>query len=742
MFKAQMYRKAMIILFTLGVAAALEWSGYRYGMFFNEDFYWMEAIIYMGLIGWVVLLAATKRIDSIPLAALLPLGMSVLYMLELWLGPASTKGTIDSMLRWLTYGSWSILLWGLWRSDLGRAWGRWAIQSTGVLLLAGGWAGWYGWTTFPQIVLRFNDAELSATGARLAGFMQYPNAYGAVLAAFLLMQLQSWTDNSKPRAYSWLASITVIPYGAALFLTESRGAIVALLFGILLAYFLHKPYERRRFRNIFGITAVGSAIMAKFSWNWMQGMDGSLDGVGRGVVGSVHFWIALFSAIVGAIILIRLRKDRLSRKSGINEEIGEFRKVVEVRTVMDSPIGAKLSWLSAGVGVAAISWLAFGSAGSRIAEHYGTVTSRRLFYEDAWRMFKDSPIFGYGGESWRMLFGLYQSQPYVGNEVHSGYFEMMLDLGIVGVGMLLLLLGVYVIKMWKQEKNAIAPAAVLVVHAAVDFDWSYSFVWLLLIAWFTIHSVPRAGEGSSKASPASGGGWRPIGRIALALLLLCSAGAGLWTASRLDAAVSARAAAVSAAAPAAREAKLRAALDANPAWTRIRMELAMLLPLQERASLLEAGLRYEPQAPPLFLQLGITYAELGHVAQARDRLREALRLERFSRDGQTTAIVSMANLAKSLHDDGDEVQAGEAAEATVSMFERYRALDREVTEMKNVANDKKFGMTMAAKLRTAECLLLLSRDEDAGVLLLEIMTEGDEDWQEQAYKLLQDNKLL
>lgn len=753
----------MSLFVSIWVAVMLGWSAYRYGLFFDSDFYQLEVIIFACFIGWIFYQTVKGQAGIIPLWTLFPFGLAVLYAGELWNSPASVKGTIDAMLRWMAYGSWGLLLWGLWRRPESRAWGWITIQAAGFWLLAGGWAGWYGWTSFTDIVLRFNDAELSATGVRLAGFMQYPNGYGAVLAAFLLMQLQVWAGDGarSSRWHSCFAAATVIPYGGALLLTESRGAILALFLGFGLALWLHDRVGRRRLLVVSGIAAAGSALMAKAAWSSMLAMNATGGEAGYHGNGSGGIWLALLCAVAGTILFIHLS--------------GYWDRQVDGGKQAANRAWAILPWVIAGCGTVIASWVTYGSMGERMASHYGTAASRTLFYADAWKMFKDSPWLGYGGESWRMLFGLYQSRPYVGNEVHSGYIEIALDVGLIGLALLLFMLSVFVVKMWRHNKQALAPAAVLLSHAAIDFDWSYGFVWLLLIAWVMLHIAPQEQarrqfqegqdqqeqarkqlqegqaqiiasardcvENSTNSSLRYVAAERlkalaRIGRAGIALLLLGSAAAGLWAAWRSDAAASARSDAASAASPVERAAKLRSALVANPAWNRIRLELAPLLPLQEQASLLEAGLRYEPQAPPLLLRLGIVHAELGDVAQARSHLREALRLERFSREGQTAAIVSLARLAELRQADGDVAQAREAAEAVVSFFERFDTLDHEVAMMRNPANGKRFQLTAAAKLHTAECLLLLSRGEEARSLLQEIVVEGDEEWKEQAQALL------
>ncbi|MBO9599618.1 MAG: hypothetical protein J7559_17560, partial [Cohnella sp.] len=211
---------------------------------------------------------------------------------------------------------------------------------------------------------------------------------------------------------------------------------------------------------------------------------------------------------------------------------------------------------------------------------------------------------------------------------------------------------------------------------------------------------------------------------------------GLWAATRSDAAAQAYGEAAAAPSPEARAAHLRAALEANPAYAGIRLGLAPLLPPAERASLLAAGLRYEPQSAPLRLQLGIAYAELGDAAQARSSLREALRLDRYSREGQTAALAAMANLAESRQEAGDAGAAREAAAAGAAFFASYRELALHVAAMEHPANDRQFALTVAAQYHAARCLLILGEREEADRLLSEIVRAADGDWQEMALQLL------
>lgn len=692
------------------VCLTLGWSAIRSGLFFDSDLYGFERIVMIAALLWVAYEWIAGRSTIRAGRMIYPLGIAGIYGLTLMMNPVSVQGSVDAALRWVTYCCYGVCLAALWRKERNREWGKAAIQAVGILLLISGWLGWFGIYTPQNIVLMFNDPALSDSGSRLAGYLEYPNTYGALLAAFLLMQLQAWTDGGSKRWQAWAAAVTSIPYGGALLLTESRGSYAALLFGLAIALLLAPANRRLRWTLVIGMTAAGSTAMAMIGRHWMPSEGEPVSAIGAAAA-------LACAGVAGALMLaVRARMQEATGHAGIRN--------------------MTMSWAASVAGIAAIAaivWLWKGTDGERLTGHLETAASRLLFYRDGWRMFLDRPWFGYGGDSWRTMVTAYQSEPYVGNEVHSGYLAMLLDTGIVGLTLLLLLIGMGLRALWKSDRAAVAPAAVLLAHALIDFDWSYAFVWLLLIAWLQAHA-PSEPAPAGKARDR--GAWARLGRASMAALLAAGAAAGIWAATRSDAAAQAYGEAAAAPSPEARAAHLRAALDANPAYARIRLGLAPLLPLAERASLLAAGLRYEPQSAPLRLQLGIAYAELGDVAQARSSLREALRLDRYSREGHTAALAAMANLAESRREAGDEGAAREAAAAGASFYANYRELARHVAAMDHPANDRQFALTVAAQYHAARCSLILGEREEADQLLREIVRIADGDWREMALKLL------
>ena len=79
---------------------------------------------------------------------------------------------------------------------IGRSWLSAAMEAAGAFVIWGALAGWMGWISFPAIVMTTGDSQLSAIGARLSGFVQYPNFLGAVMSAYLV-----WFWSARPCAF-------------------------------------------------------------------------------------------------------------------------------------------------------------------------------------------------------------------------------------------------------------------------------------------------------------------------------------------------------------------------------------------------------------------------------------------------------------------------------------------------------------------------------------------------------------
>ncbi|MCC3375810.1 FimV/HubP family polar landmark protein [Cohnella sp. REN36] len=733
----------------IAFAGALAWAAYAKGLFFEgESLYRWEA----GLIALAAVCALVVGLRSRmrpPLWAAAPFGLVLAYALPLLGEPASVKGTADALLRWGMLGAWTVLAGLFLAKPIRRHAGMAAFHASGLFVVLGGLAGWYGWLPFPDIVFRSGDAALAATGARLAGFLQYPNAFAAVAGMLALAQWQLL--ESRGRLTSAFAAAALIPTVTALLLTESRGAMLAVAAGGAISW-AFRPRERRGFALAAAGIAIGLASAAA---------SASFAAMERGSPAAGCGWLLAAAAVGGAALwLLRPRTEEATPKWA---------------AALASIWGGS-ALFALGLAAAYLLLIGGGSGGARVASgHLETASARQLYYADALRMFAERPLLGAGGETWRMQAGLYQSQPYIGNEVHSGYLEVLIDTGLVGFALLMLMLICYAVKTRRSAASAWGPAAVLLAHAAVDFDWAYAFVWMLLLYWLALHLAERekgpasAMAGDAAADPPHGAVDEPaadapgeattagnseaqaprteaapragLGRLAVsalpALLLLGLAAATVPSAWRYADAARADVMAAAARSDAVRIAAWREALEANPAWSLVRLRLGALLAPQERTGLLAQGLRYEPRSAALHFDLGMAFVDLGETAAAEKHLREAIRLNRFNRDAQDAVIARLMRLSERFDNDGDAGSAKSAAEATAGFFERYRDLyARQYAGRPNPWYET--GLFASAKVNAAKAYRRMGMPNEAEKLLREVIEEDREGWRDEAETLLKE----
>lgn len=144
---------------------------------------------------------------------------------------------------------------------------------------------------------------------------------------------------------------------------------------------------------------------------------------------------------------------------------------------------------------------------------------RTYFIKDALAMLKTRPVLGWGGGGWEEAYRSFQGYLYNSNEVHSYYFQVAVETGVLG---LLAVLGIWAAFFWTAHRAYRAAAAgverktlvwtlfagALAVggHALIDFDLSLS---ALTIALWTVFAGVRVLAGlpgeTAKTSGAAGG---------------------------------------------------------------------------------------------------------------------------------------------------------------------------------------------------------------------------------------------
>ncbi|WP_379131379.1 O-antigen ligase family protein [Paenibacillus sp. sgz500958] len=452
--------------------AAMITAVFMRGFFFAEDLYAFAA----GWFGWCAVYMGYRFISSlifkseallqpvIPrrktnvaemLVLCCPFGIAVLYMLHAVEGDVvSMQGTLNECLRWSFYGTFAVLAYkGASSNGSSRiiiaAW-----HTTGMVLCLSALQSACGGLRIPYAIAYSSSPEVSVSGARLGGLLQYPNTFGAVMAVFLLERLfaVAGDDASSPAGQSYTAALLrllpLFPYTAALLLSESRGAWLAAACACAAVL----PWKRRLLAPLL---AAGAAPVAAAALLYRELAAARL---------AVEPWPGLLSLAglwAGAALAgLWLARRRQSAAGGGSAAV---------------LLLAALGWTA---GVAAVLL----HVHARIAGPSPTVTARALFYRDAWRLAAEAPWLGRGGETWRNVYLSAQSHPYVGSQPHSGYLDILLNLGITGWMVAAIMLAAIALWLWGTSPRLLPPFLVIALHGAIDFDWSYGLMWLLLFS--------------------------------------------------------------------------------------------------------------------------------------------------------------------------------------------------------------------------------------------------------------------
>ncbi|WP_223110646.1 O-antigen ligase family protein [Paenibacillus sinensis] len=449
-----------------------------------------------------------------------PLLLAGFYGISLLRRPVSAQGTVNELLSWSACGCFTVLAWlAASHRQSGRLL-RMGWHLVGGLLCASGLLAYVRLLPLPYAVLTGASPQVSASGARLGGLLQYPNAFGAAMAVFLLERLfaaasqaagslpaesgaddmrgeaqavepggmegwgsgsrpdgvedRDWQGNEgraaglrgnrsrsgrrlrellsggrrlarRPAARAALRHAPLFPYAAALLLSESRGAWLAAACAAAAALALQR-------RLALPLLTAGAAPFAAAALLF-RGLALLPAEAPPGLGAAAGLW--LWAGAIAAGL-------RLSRRA---ERPGGRRSAALL---------AALVWTA---GTAAVLLL----VRARGIGPSSTVGARLIMYRDALRFAAEAPWLGRGGETWHSVYLAIQSSPYSGSQVHSGVLDLLLDLGAAGLIVAAASLAAAGVQIANRSPRLLAPFLALLLHAAVDFDMSYTLFRLLLL---------------------------------------------------------------------------------------------------------------------------------------------------------------------------------------------------------------------------------------------------------------------
>ncbi|KAA1188802.1 O-antigen ligase family protein [Paenibacillus sp. B2(2019)] len=679
-----------------------------------------------------------------------PLIVLSLYLIHWLRNPLSALGTMNEILRWGLYASFAFLVCFCALNRVGRQLIIAAWSILGMFLSISALLAVCGVVELPFAIAYSNSSEVSITGARLAGVMEYPNAFGAVMAVFLLERLfaiaayyerpqksvrmspaggcgvgreseKTGTEytggghgsekvsvnvgdgcagverrEAGSTAAALLRLLPLFPYAAALLLSESRGAWLTAACACA-AVLLWKR------QLIAPLLAAGAApvVAAALIYRQLARAGLAVDPL-PGLLLLAGLWAG---ALLAGLWLCRRQ-----------------------RSAAGSARAAMLALTAAG-------WTAAGTAvllhvRERITGPSSTVSARGLFYRDAWRLAVEAPWLGRGGETWRSSYLAAQSRPYVGSQVHSGYLDILLNLGFVGLAAILLMLLAAGWLLAKRSPRLLPPFLVIVLHSAVDFDWSYGLIWLLLF-WLPalalseyeqkhqsantrFTSISLLTTHFASANPlithSSSLNLSPSYPRRLFITVACSLYLMLFVLS-LHSAQGERyyRQAVQTVDPSVKVDLLEQSLAWNPQSPKTAVALSRLLTGEQSVSILQQSLQYSPENASLNWEMARRWMYSDDPGVALYWIRRSIQLDKYNSVKWVKGIEGMLMMGRKKLAEGNRMEAISCIASGNELLREYRVLAEYEGSKGEQHNDRKFQITEQADDLSRRLSVLASR---------------------------------
>ncbi len=302
--------------------------------------------------------------------------------------------------------------------------------------------------------------SVSAAG-RLEQPLSYWNAMGELAALGFVLCARLAGDAKRPLGLRAAAASATAPFGMALYITFSRGALFACAAG-LVALIVTAPRSEQLRAIAVSVIAGFLAALAASQFGGLTTLSGTV--ATRERQGAIA--LALLVLIAAAAGYLQRWLARHERGSAL-------------RLPRHAPLVA-LAVMCAGLALAiAIGAKEQPSRTLSVAGRYSTLESDRYAY---WRValhaFRDEPLRGVGAGGWAVYWLRYRSNNGFAQDAHSLPLQTMAELGLVGLALLAVFLAGIALCGREAYRGApgasaglIAGSVVYIAHSPLDWDW-------------------------------------------------------------------------------------------------------------------------------------------------------------------------------------------------------------------------------------------------------------------------------
>lgn len=423
------------------IAAGLAVLGFENGGFFPPMWSWLSFACACVLLA-VALVRAPPRWSRLELATCTALAALAGWTLLSALWSASPSETVREAERALLYGAAVAVVFTLAEARQLR---KLILAVVGAIVVVVSYA-------LAQYLFSSHPRPEGFEGFLLFRPVGYANALGilATLGLLLVLGLVS-ADSTRPlRA---LGTSALVPLAAALVLTSSRGAVVALALGLAVMFAFAR--ERLHLATVAllvapaPLAAVALSVHARLSTGtpFFRAHDAE------------HLGLALVVLAVVAGVGGLLLRDSYSRRVTV-----------------------------AAAGTAAACLLAVAASAAVAGRTPDAGGPRSDYWHVAWQEWRSRPVVGTGGGTFASYWRRTGAAGGGGaQDAHNLYLETLAELGIVGLALLVAALVMPPLAARRARHEPLAPAmlgayAAYLLHAAVDWDWEMPVVTIAALS--------------------------------------------------------------------------------------------------------------------------------------------------------------------------------------------------------------------------------------------------------------------
>ncbi|MEC0143755.1 O-antigen ligase family protein [Paenibacillus alginolyticus] len=348
---------------------------------------------------------------------------------------------------------------------------------SGYLLVLFGLANVYNFSQYQDAILHM----------RLSGVFQYANAYSAYLLALLFISLVH-LENTQKSYFKLVQGVMLIPIFVSLLLTYSRGVFLILpVVLILILPLLEIRKQISLFINLIVVTLVSLLILNNIISIMSLDDAGKLENINRWSSLSLIFVSSLLVSVI--CFLSHKLVERITNNNKSSTKTWRFSKLyISCFIVLI---------LAAAIVVGKMEHIVkvfperLQIRLETISASNNSITERFNFYQDAFSLLKDYPVFGAGGGAWFTLYEQYKQNPYTSRQAHSFLMQELVETGLVGFtiifSIICLIFLMFVYRYFKNRKEGYQDSLIFYVaflciflHSLIDFDLSYIYLSVLI----------------------------------------------------------------------------------------------------------------------------------------------------------------------------------------------------------------------------------------------------------------------